>query len=348
MATDIRCTMTNLFKIDNNPDRTTWNNNYLSTAEYHVPSSIYFTAGEGSASQFGRDIRIVLNRFDGSGSTVVAPLSMYYGALKRIGQLPDEVEAYNFTIYTNDAYNGTIYERSSDFRYNNRNSDYQVPFSSILFKFTDGTVDRDLASGLEAGKTFENIIYTTINKIEINYNVVVEGFASPRKSTINFTVPDIDDYPQSLIGLANWYRANDLGDFIEFNDWLYVHNENPTSIRCVNLEDSAETVIDVISDRVDPDTTDINITVTEVEPEDPFVLRRNRDGSILLNVTNDDGQLAGTLSIGKSGHASFSATNSFGIAAGGNSIGVFDGGLRLNRITFTTEELQRLKELANS
>ena len=77
-------------------------------------------------------------------------------------------------------------------------------------------------------------------------------------------------------------------------------------------------------------------------------ITKNPDGSILLNVVNDDGQLAGTLSIGKSGHASFSATESFGISAGGNSIGVFDGGLRLNRITFTTEELQRLKELANS
>ena len=83
-----------------------------------------------------------------------------------------------------------------------------------------------------------------------------------------------------------------------------------------------------------------------INPEE--AITKNADGSLLLNVVNDAGQLAGTLSIGKSGHASFSATNSFGIAAGGNSIGVFDGGLRLNRITFTTEELQRLKELANS
>ena len=75
---------------------------------------------------------------------------------------------------------------------------------------------------------------------------------------------------------------------------------------------------------------------------------RNPDGSIILSVLNDEGVLVGSLSIGASGHGIFTANESFGITSGGNSIGVDRGGVRLNRINFTTEEIMRLKELAGT
>ena len=73
---------------------------------------------------------------------------------------------------------------------------------------------------------------------------------------------------------------------------------------------------------------------------------KNPDGSIILSVINDEGVLVGSLSIGASGHGIFTASESFGISSGGNSIGVDRGGVRLNRINFSTEEIMRLKQLA--
>ena len=75
---------------------------------------------------------------------------------------------------------------------------------------------------------------------------------------------------------------------------------------------------------------------------------RNPDGSIILSVINDEGVLVGSLSIGASGHGIFAANNSFGISAGGSTIGVDASGVRLNRIPFSTAEIQRLKELAGT
>lgn len=77
-------------------------------------------------------------------------------------------------------------------------------------------------------------------------------------------------------------------------------------------------------------------------------LTRNPDGSIILSVINDEGVLVGSLSIGTSGHGIFTANNSFGISAGGSTIGVDSTGVRLNRIPFSTEEIMRLKELAGT
>ena len=182
------------------------------------------------------------------------------------------------------------------------------------------------------------------------------GFCS-----ISGSMSKLTEEPYKLEQQLSWFYTSALGMGYRLsahngayrgNDPFIIDVTEPAKIEQINGEyiESPAVIETTLKHLVDPveDGDATNKKYVDDKVSQVMTFSRSPDGSLLLNVTDDNGVLVGALTIGASGHASFTANHSFGIAAAGNSIGVSEEGLRLNRITFTTEELQRLKELANS